>query len=189
MFTGAPRRALLVLGLASLMPCGCDVVYVNYAQSSGIVTVRTLELSPSDISGWKTPPGESYKILVGDEWYGYIDGGAPVYLNNGMIEGGVQKIHGASLQSAEIWVMDFGTAQNAEKMFADEKAQISDARTLPSFDAGVAVFDNGASDGGTAHAHFSNFYFQIALSGFNDKLQAVQSADLFLRVYQAKMRG
>jgi hypothetical protein len=187
--TTRSRRWLVACVAIALPWCACDVVYINYANSSGIATVRTLELSASDISGWKMQQGETYKVLVGDEWFGYIDGGAPDYLNNGMIEGGVQKMSGASRQTGEMWVMDFGDAQNAEKMFADKKAQISDARELPSFDPNIAIFDNGVSDGGTTYGHFKNFYFAISLSGFDDKLQAGQSADLFLRVYQAKMKN
>jgi hypothetical protein len=165
--------------------CGCKFIYQPYTGGEHTVSVETLRITGNDISGWSEPKSNGFNVYVGDELYHALDGGAPTYLQKGLIETSIQTLQNGK-QSIGATVMDFGISANAEAMYEEMKSKITDPRASPSFGLDDAVINPGILGGCLAYAHFDNFYFEMYVSGFQDKTLAIQTADIFLKIYKSK---
>jgi hypothetical protein len=168
---------LLVIGPA----VSCKIIPLD---ESPTPPLEQLSIGTTDISNWQ--PQASMTVYVGTDLYNFNDGGATKYLDKKCLKTGVQTFE----QNSEIvktMVMDFGTNENATAMYTEE--QLDNAGSTlkdPVFPDSTAFFTSNLG-GGTTYAHFDNFYIEIAVAGFSDQSLAMNTADMFLGLYEKKI--
>jgi hypothetical protein len=147
--------------------------------------IEQLKMSSNEISNWQ-PQGDM-TVYIGDQLYGFNDGGAPEYLSRGCIKTGVQIVNGPSGRSAQAIVMDFGTDKGAKAMFDWKLKSVSTPYQDLGGYADTALVIQTTLDGVTGYAHFFNYYFEIGLTKFDNSENAVKTLDQFLGIYNRKL--
>ncbi|MCU0608267.1 MAG: hypothetical protein MUF22_00680 [Chitinispirillaceae bacterium] len=175
------RKLLYTLVLSALASVtACKFMPVD----SSVPPLQQMKISETEVSNWA--PESEMGIYVGTQLYDLIDGGAPQYLEKGLIKTGHQVIKGSDDQQVESYVYDFGTPAKALVMYKEMKLQIAGSliNDLTYPDSLVCV--KAVMGGVTGYAHFSNYYFEINVNGFSDQQFAVKTLDLFLGLYAKK---
>lgn len=167
---------LIIAGVVS-----CKLVALDYDTPP----LEQLEVGATEISNWK--PEATMKVFIGDKLYDLIDGGAPQYLDKGCKKTGFQRLTGPNGASVEIKIMDFGKDINATAMFTEMQMN----------NVGQTVKDNAFPDttsnvvpnmgGVSGYAHFANYYFELAVTGFSDQALAISTYDMFFRLFEKKL--
>jgi hypothetical protein len=146
------------------------------------------------ISGWKEDTSQPYSYYYFSNVRSLtfpIDGHYLPYSQNGFVDGFAQVlISQDSLHSITVMAYDFGLEGRASNMFGDMKRDWGGRITaLPSYDSSIAIA-KPALGGYLVAAHFSHFYVELNVSGFNasssDSTTAKAEAVKFLDYYTVK---
>jgi hypothetical protein len=149
--------------------------------------LEQLKISTSEISNWR-PEGDM-EIYIGSELFSYNDGGAPQYLNKGLIQTGVQRISGPNQGIVSSMIMDFGTENNAIDMYNEKRIQNAGS-TIP--DPKYPISDvtvTSVLGGVTGFANYYNYYFEISVTGFIYPEDALKTLNQFLGLYFEKIES
>ncbi len=183
-----PARILPLLAVVvTVLLSSCKLVYRDFTADAQ-ATIYSFRLTNEDLSGWSENPGAPFKVYIGEDLRGPIDGGADKYLERGLIQSSIQSMQNAQNQQVEILVLDFGDPAKATIMYEEVKSSLPDISKSGSFEIEDAFINKGIIGGCDAYAHYGSFYFELKLTGYEDQNQAIRTADLFLRVYDAKSR-
>ena len=150
----------IVLFSTVILHC-LSVVVIAETGSSG-VSLDNLRIR-KQIAGWREDKG-SFTKFGPEKLFELINGGAPEYIDQGMVRGFVQRLSGPGSASVELFAEDFGSPENAGKMVQIKKQDRDTLISLPGFDtATVAVIPLiGAF---VAYGSMNRFYFEITLTG------------------------
>jgi hypothetical protein len=171
--------------------CVCKTIWINTSKDndlSGANSVAQLQIMPTDVTGWQQTNGASGWVIVSaSNLHNYIDGGDMLYITNNLIEAGIQTLQGPSGKLLTVYCMDFGTVKWSQKTVSDQRNTIAIPLDIPNFPDSSAIA--AANLGGvTAYAYFNKFYFELALTGFQDQAEALRMASLFLDLYSSKIQ-
>lgn len=172
----------LLVGIASL--ASCRFTALDYDTPP----LEQLEVGAAEISNWK--PEAVMKVFVGDKLYDLNDGGAPQYLDKGCKKTGDEKMNGPNGTMVEMYIMDFGKDINAMAMFTEmQMNNVGQGVKDPAFpqipDTTTLIVPN--MGGVTGYAHFANYYFELKFAGFSDQELAIQTFDMFIRLFRTKL--
>jgi hypothetical protein len=157
------------------------------ALAATVISVKQLEIERNDLSGWI--PQDYMRIYKGTELYYYMDGAAPQYLDKGVQTTGAQWLDGQDNTRVQSMIMDFSRDSNAGAMFCEKKIQnVGNTIRDPMFPDSVA-FMTLVMGGVLGFGHYSNFYFEIAATGFSDTEQALATFDTMLTWYIQKIQS
>jgi len=179
-------NVLLCMFLLSF--CTCKTIWINTSKdndSSGANSVSQLEIMPTDVTGWQqvAPP---WSIISASNLHTVMDGGDILYIQNHVIEAGIQYLQGPNSKQIQTYCMDFGNQINSHQMFLDQKQTAPVILNIPNYPDTVAIAAS-ALGGVTVYAYFSKFYLELSLTGFQDQAEALQTASLFLDIYTSKI--
>ena len=191
MMRGMPKKSFcrslpVTLGLAVIAS-----LFIACPSSNGpkaAVPLASMIFTDAEISPWKA---YSVAYYQGTALYNGIDGDAGQYLDKGLIETAIQVLVNDSSPSSDSLnctarIMDFGTSANATAMFNTMMSRAVDKKAFASFPNSVAGLDYSPLIGIVAYAHFSRFFFQMDLEGYNDKTKAIDDAEKFLTILKSK---
>lgn len=160
----------------------CKVVSES---GSGGTTVKDLGLVEGDVQGWTASAG-GFQEFTKSNSCDVVNGGCEVWKNNGMLDGIKQGLsQGGKVTS--IIALDMVTKAQAEKMYIDALAVVSNKMTSTVFSETVATIDEG-STGCTAYAFFDKYYFELNFTNYDDHTAAQQTAESFLELFQEKVQ-
>jgi hypothetical protein len=178
------KKALIlasILSVVLLFIFSCELESDSGNSSRG---VDALKLTETDITGWTEDEGGG--TYNSETLFDFINGGAPKYINNGLIEGFIQYMS-KSDRKATIMVMDFGTESNAIAMYNDMSNRNSSKEKAGNYNLNTAQLDVSPSSGVDAYAHFKQFYIELNLTDFPDKSEAPNVAASIIEVFEAKI--
>jgi hypothetical protein len=174
-------RTLVPL-LASLLTLnGCRLLPVTDMSPP----LTQMALSREDISSWV--PQAEMKIYIGTQLFDYNDGGAPQYLDKGLIKTGVQTFDGPNNTVVNSMIMDFGKDSNAVAIFIEKQIQNAGQTIDDPIYPDTVAFMTLPLGGVQGYCHYKNYYFEISATGFSDQALAVQTFDMFFNLYRKKV--
>jgi len=179
------KKTLILVSLLSailLFTSSCELESDKGSSSRGVTALR---LTETDITGW-TEDNDGYGEYNSETLNNFINGDAPNYTINGLIEGIIQDIS-KSPRKGKLLVMDFGTEANALSMYNDKSNQNSDKEKAGNYSLSTAQLDVSPSSGVYAYAHFKQFFIEIRLTDFRDKSESPNVAISMLEVFEEKI--
>ncbi len=160
----------------------CELESENNNSSRG---VKALRLAETDISGWTEDAG-GFDAYNSDDLQKHINGDAPNYTKNGLVEGILQYMS-KSDKKAFIMVMDFGTEASAISMYNDMSNRNSNKESAGEYNLSTAQLDISPSSGVNAYAHFNQFFIEIRLTDFSKKSESLEVATSMIEVFEEKI--
>ncbi|MBN1129214.1 MAG: hypothetical protein JXA71_09525 [Chitinispirillaceae bacterium] len=154
--------------------------------SSPIKQVWELHITDNAVAGWIEDVNR-YQIFDTTILFNIIDGGAPKFIEQGLVGGIVQVMLYDTLFECIIYAEDFGSPQNARNMLNAIKIDVQEMPLrIPGFDSTTAVAKEYIG-GAFVAAIFNRFYIELHFSGYEDVQQALGDAASFLQVYRNKI--
>jgi hypothetical protein len=134
------------------------------------------------IANW-VEDNESFKMFTTKTLYEIIDGGATEYIDNGMKRGFFQRLRNSDSAIIELFAEDFGSAEKARKMFNVKHAFFSGMQSAGNADSSSYNM-NEIVGGFWAYGVVGPKYFELTLTGINDKTEARKEMDRFFDYYK-----
>lgn len=128
----------------------------------------------TQISGWKEADA-SYTPFTPDGLYDIIDGGADFYITSGLKKGIYQRLNASGEEQCEIFTEDFGSVENAKKIFNAKQKQISQPLKLDRIKGDNVIAEEFIGAIGI-YFYKGKFYCELSFSGFNNKADALKKA-------------
>lgn len=144
-----------------------------------------MALTREDISSWV--PQADMDIYIGTQLFDYNDGGAPQYLDKGLIKTGVQTFDGQNNTMVKSMIMDFGKDSNTVAIFLEKQMQKAGETVSDPIYPDSVAFMTLVLGGVQGYCHYKNFYFEISATGFSDNTLAIQTFDMFFNLYRKKV--
>lgn len=166
---------LLMPALAGVSSAATSVV----ADTQELAVLRSL---PSRSAGWKEDTTR-FKAFDRTSIFTIIDGGAPDYLDNGLIAGCVEELSGPDSASGEVFIEDFGKAGAAAAMLSKKSGTMSER--LPGFQKAEAAAEK-VIGGCFACACFGRWYFEISMTGYTSFEKSAAAASNLLAAFKKK---
>lgn len=152
--------------------------------SSGVSTkvkVKKL-LIAKQLSPW-VEQKETTQSFSAHGLFDVINGGAEVYIGQGLIEGIHQQFTAKDGKTVEVFAEDFGTPEKASAMMKVKKEEFSETKPI----SGLTDIENALSKAIGASvviASIGRFYFEITVSGFSDDKDTEGAAISFINYYK-----
>jgi hypothetical protein len=149
-------------------------------------SLADLRISTDEVSGWTE--GDYEEFEADSSLFGIINGGAPAYIDRGLIRGFVQELSGDGNHVVTgMFAMDFGTSANADDMYAYKFLNnVYNKIEIPGFAEEVAV-GSRALGVVQVYFHYRKYYFEFAIGGYGADLDpAAADASLFLDLYMSR---
>jgi hypothetical protein len=161
---------------------GMVISIVDAAQQTG-PALDSLRIT-HQVDGWHE--GKNGYVPFGHEkLFELINGGAPEYIDQGLVSGFFQRLTGKHQYAVEVFVEDFGTPHNASEMLVVKKKSVDSIQSLPDFDTGsIIVFP--AIGAQVAFGAIGRFYFEATITGFTDNNEAKKELRRFFLFYREK---
>jgi hypothetical protein len=179
------RRIFVLFCAVGLVFMNCKLVSEDGGNGG---SVSSLKINQGEITGWNESSSDGFtEFDASGDLEKILDGGSPLYTQNGLLNGFKQVMVNGDMQMAVI-VNDFGTKENAAKMIGvlDAAGQIDTKESVQGFSASTAVFDVSPLSGITAFACFGPYFLRLDLTGISDKNEAKNIAIDFLEYFQSK---
>ena len=160
---------------------------LSAAPSAAVDTqgLAMLRIVPTRIAGWKEDTSR-FKSFDRNGLFTVIDGGAPDYLDAGLIGGIVLELNGTDSVSSEIFVEDFGNAKASATMLAKKAEAISHVDTLAGYKKSEVIVEK-VIGGCLACAGFGRYYFEVSMTGYSDYAKATKTAGTLLSAFQKQI--
>ena len=153
----------------SLLFCIASLIFLSIPVSSGAdrggksgTPLDKLRVR-RQIAGWQEDK-DGFARFNHEKLFDLINGGAPEYIDRGMLGGFVQRLSGPGNATVELFTEDFGTRENAAEMVKVKTEDGDSIITLPGFDA-ETVRIVPAIGACVAYGAIDRFYFEVTLSG------------------------
>jgi hypothetical protein len=155
--------------------------------TTGNVTVGLKDLfNAASFDGWIADSSRHFFIYDGPEFFQYADGGAQIYLDNGVDSVTIRNLISTdSSKYCIITVMDFGTNAKSSKIFNLKASKNQASTAITSFNPAQAVALTEYLGNILVYAHFDKYYFEIQLTGYTDAAVSISDAVLILNKYKS----
>ncbi len=157
----------------------------NYTDPVETVLWDTALHITDEITGWTDKP-EHFATFDTAQLYDLIDGGAPIYNDEGLVDGIYQFLENSDEKSCAISFYNFGTSDKSLAMFTVQKSWVSAGIDIPDYADSIAVGDETIG-GAMIYARFNQFDLEMTFGGYTDVAVLKGDAVLFLDVYKAKI--
>lgn len=175
-------KKLVALSLVFILGTGCK----NAGGAIAIVT--ELRLADNIVAGWQEDTAR-FATFDTATFYELIDGGAPAYIDEGLVDGFTQAFFRANSPdtfNCKIYVMDFSSPVNSLRMFGKIKSEQNSPIALTGFDTTVAMASEFLG-GYYAFAAFDRFFIEVSVSGYADLDLALNDAKSFMNVFKTRI--
>lgn len=135
----------------------------------------------NQVSGWKEIE-DTYKLFNPAGLYEIIDGGADFYIEFELKKGIYQRLKASKQEQCDIFVEDFGSKENAKKIFNAKKEQISEPLPIDQFKSNDIIAE-GFIGAVSIYMYIDKFYFELSFSGFDSKEDALKKASPIIKYY------
>jgi hypothetical protein len=159
-----PITFIVCLGLLSLAPGAQHLTAKNF---------RITRQCPP----WQEVKG-SFRTFDTKNLFDLIDGGAPEYVENGLVKGIFQRLSTPDSATLEVFFEDFGTPEHAKKMFTRKRKSAMDACPFSDLDS-VALSCSAVIGGYAVCGTLDRFYFEFVLMGTKEPATA---RDVIVRI-------
>lgn len=171
--------AMLILGCNASPPAKRSSKPAE--KTMGAMPTLSMFRAADQLPGWKEESG-TYKEFDPAGLYDIIDGGADFYIDFGLKNGIYQRLKGTGDRQCDMFVEDFGTAENAQKIFNAKKKDIAEPEEIDGFNDSMVVAEV-VIGGVNALVRKGNFYFEVLLTGFDDKKRVLEEAGSIVRYF------
>jgi hypothetical protein len=134
------------------------------------------------LKGWTEEKG-SFQAFDADGLFKLIDGGAPIYVDNGMKKGILQRFSSPDSATMESYMEDFGSEKNARTMLLSQKTNYSDASFEANADSSAMVLWREVLGGWWVSGSMGKFYFELTITGAKDNQKGKAEARKFIDFY------
>jgi hypothetical protein len=145
------------------------------------VSVSKLKIT-KEIPGWSESKSET-KIFKSQELFDIINGGATEYTERGLIEGIHQRLTNKDGGDLELFVEDFGSSQNAQKMYLYKKESYTEKEFFPGNDS-TNIFVYKVLAGHYVFTFVDRFYIEILGTGIPQKEIALKQIASVINHYK-----
>lgn len=147
-----------------LLPIAFVLFFCTQSDSLGGQKVSVKEFRITrQVTPWQEVKG-SFRSFTSKNLYDLIDGGAPEYIENGLVKGFFQRLTTPDSATLEIFFEDFGTSIQANKMFAKKRQNMSDPCSFSDLDT-ITLSCNNVIGGFAVFGIIDRFYFELVLMG------------------------
>ena len=115
--------------------------------------------------------------------YDLIDGGAVIYIRQGMLHGIYHRMTQSNGRRYDALVMDFATSKKASAMYREQRKQTGAIIQLGTYDT-TEVSASDVLSGICVYGHFSSFYFELTLTGYKVQAESEKEAVGFIDLYK-----
>lgn len=177
---------LYLLLLSGLFLFGCSKPN-DAGVPRGNVTVGLKDLfNAASFNGWIADSSNHFFIYDGPEFFQYADGGAQIYVDNGVDSVTIRNLISTdSSKYCIITIMDFGTAAKSSGIFNSKVLKNQASTAITSFNPAQAVALTEYLGNILGYAHFDKYYFEIQLTGYTDAAESISDAALMLNKYKS----
>jgi hypothetical protein len=155
------------------------------AWAAGPPAVRQLRIT-KEIPGFRND-GKIYRAFSAQQLYEIINGGAPPYIQNGLVSGIHQQLNHDSGRTIELFVEDFGTPHNANDMFLLKKTDFME-RFAPAGEDTTQVIAAATIGALLVVCIIDKYYFEITLGGYADQGESLKQAKQVVDYYRERIR-
>jgi hypothetical protein len=174
------RLMVFPLVVASFALIGCRLL----PETDMSPPLTQMAIIPEDIAPWLQA---ELNIYIGTQLFDFNDGGAPQYLDKGVIKTGAQNFDGQNNTLVKSMIMDFGKDSNAVAMFIDMQIQNAGSTVKDPVYPDSVAFLTLKLGGVQGYCHYKNYYFEISATGFSDNALATQTFEMFFNLYRKKV--
>jgi hypothetical protein len=164
--------------------------FVAASCTAKAVSMEKFRIS-NQIPGW-VEEKKSYRSFIPGELYDLIDGDAPKYIDNGLKEGFFQRLKRPDSAIIELYAEDFGSEENARKIFAAKRSDISGSLPAETPDTST-VFIQEVIGGLWACGTAGRYYFELNTTGIKDTSKATEEIkkyfDYYRKIASSKLRN
>ena len=122
----------------------------------------------------------SLKRYQGEELYDIINGAATLYLDHGLTKG-IQAVYNTKdKKECEIFIHEFAHQDSVKKMFDNQEENLSNLVTIDGYDPQF-IKASPAIGATFIFGRNSQYYFELNVSGFQDRKSMVSSVAPFLQ--------
>jgi len=179
------KKTLFVTGVILCSILSCELVTTSDNNSR---TITALKIKDGEVSGWEEIACSNVARGL-TELTAIINGGADEYINQGMVEGFLQKLGKIGTDgNVDMYIMDFGTSEKAEKMFSEKIKKYTEKVEVTGYSPSIAQIDMSSPEGAVAVAHFQQYYFELTFMDFGAYLQDSKSmAESLIETFNTKV--
>jgi len=158
------------------------LVSTSYSADKNGFSPSRFQITDKKIRGWVADEN-GYKEFGPEELFDIINGGAEIYVNQGLQKGIYQRLIKGNKYQCEIFVEDYGSSKNAKNVFVTTTETASDP---PKLNAGnsdrikIKEFIGGI----LIYLHRKNYYFEISVSGFDTFENAITNVEPFIVFFE-----
>jgi hypothetical protein len=133
------------------------------------------------LEGWYEEK-EGYIPFNHEKLFELINGGAPEYIDAGLVGGFLQRLSGPGEATVELFAHDFGTPEKARTMFLVKTGDRDTTIMLTGFDTATVVVVPVLS-ASVAYGAIGRFFFEVTVSGTGNRSDALPLLDKLFRFY------
>ncbi len=162
-----------------IFPLLCSLLLFSTAQAkTSVVSLRVKK----SVAQWQEQK-DSYQYFSTQKLFELINGGAPQYISQGLIDGIHQQLTSDSGKVLEIFAEDFGTPQHALAMAGIKKDDLGAASSVLPLDSGTTSFAVPAIGATTVVCVANRYYVELVFSGFTNQDKLIAEARKFIAFY------
>jgi hypothetical protein len=159
-----------------------DIEKITFVLATDTATSPKSFRITNQLSGWTEPAQQGYVEYVAEGLYDLINGGAPEYIQTGLVDGIYQELNRTSDNARiQAYVMNFGTTDSATAMFNRKKGQIESVVTIGAYANSVAAGEKFLGTTLRTLAHFGKYYFEITVFGTESISESISVIESVLK--------
>jgi len=168
-----PLHKFIVSSVLVLFVCTCG--------ASAKTTIESLRVKKA-ITGWQEQK-DSYQYFSPQKLFEIINGGAPQYIQQGLVDGIHQQLTSDSGKIIEIFAEDFATPQHAMAMAMVKKEDLGAGSPVLPLDSATVSFAVPAIGATTVVCLANHYYVEMVFSGFTNQDKLLAEARKFIAFY------
>lgn len=135
----------------------------------------------TQFQGWTEKEG-SYRVFDAEGLFEIINGGAPEYIDHGLIKGITQQVVSSDSMTIELFAEDFGSPEKAQAMYIIKKEvnEGADSDTSDNHRFVISKVIGGFWCFGT----IGKYYFEVTISGCNNIRNAHEIMQKLFKLYK-----
>ena len=151
--------------------------------------LKKLKFENGEVSGWTEAEEQGYVEFTASDMYSLINGGAQEFIDKGMVKGFQQQMEKGD-HMYRSYLMDFGTAENADAMFEAKAQDYASTIEVAGSYPDTTAFVQPNAYGYSGYAHFGRYMVVLMFDGYgNEKSQAKTDAVGFLQTIETKINA
>lgn len=158
------------------------MVSMSYSADKNETSLSRFQITENKIKGW-TVDTDGFRKFGSEELYDIINGGAEIYINEGLQKGIHQRLINNDDYQCEIFVEDYGSSENASNIFITTTETNSYSPKF--YNGDIAHIRMKEFIGGILlYLQHENYYLEISISGFDTIEDAITNIKPFISFFE-----